>query len=213
MAHRTSFPSVAELVPGVGELRAIFRTSMGDFTVRLLEAIAPNTVSSFVGLATGKGEWIDPRTGQPGSGPFYDGVVFHRVIAGFVIQGGDRLGTGRGDPGYRFDDECSPAAKHTRAGIEENLWDAKKGGPRLTSVQMIEKNVRMARELGREIATGEDARRILKIGVWYDTVEETLFNAGLPPNRPQGQTGFLLYDTDGRVPKAAAAEGGPTLIL
>lgn len=117
MAHRTSFPSVAELVPGVGELRAIFRTSMGDFTVRLLEAIAPNTVSSFVGLATGKGEWIDPRTGQPGSGPFYDGVVFHRVIAGFVIQGGDRLGTGRGDPGYRFDDECSPAAKHTRAGI------------------------------------------------------------------------------------------------
>lgn len=117
MAHRTSFPSVAELVPGVGELRAVFHTNMGDFTVRLLEAIAPNTVSSFVGLATGKGEWIDPRTGQPGSGPFYEGVIFHRVIAGFVIQGGDRLGTGRGDPGYRFDDECSPAAKHTRAGI------------------------------------------------------------------------------------------------
>lgn len=117
MGHRTSFPPVKELVPGEGELRATFRTSMGEFTVRLLEDIAPNTVSSFVGLATGKGEWIDPRTGQPGVGPFYEGVIFHRVIEGFVIQGGDRTGTGRGDPGYRFDDECSPQAKHTREGI------------------------------------------------------------------------------------------------
>lgn len=108
---------------------------------------------------------------------------------------------------------CIALGQHTRAGIEENLWDAKKGGQRLTSVQMIEKNVRMARELGREIATGADARRILKIGVWYDTVEETLFNAGLPPNRPQGQTGFLLYDTDGRIPKPAPVDGGSTLIL
>jgi peptidylprolyl isomerase len=96
MAHRTSFPSVAELVPGEGELRATFRTSMGEFTVRLFEDVAPNTVSSFVGLATGKGEWIDPRTGQPGVGPFYDGVVFHRVIPGFMAQGGDPTGTGTG---------------------------------------------------------------------------------------------------------------------
>jgi peptidyl-prolyl cis-trans isomerase A (cyclophilin A) len=90
---------------------------MGEFTVRLFEHVAPNTVSSFVGLATGKGEWIDPRTGQPGVGPFYDGVVFHRVIAGFVIQCGDRLGTGRGDPGYRFDDECSPELRHASKGV------------------------------------------------------------------------------------------------
>ncbi len=117
MGHRTSFPPVKELVPGEGELRATFRTSMGEFTVLLFEAIAPNTVSSFVGLATGKGEWIDPRTGQAGVGPFYEGVVFHRVIEGFVIQGGDRSGTGRGDPGYRFDDECSPTVLHTHAGI------------------------------------------------------------------------------------------------
>lgn len=117
MGHRTSFTPVEELVPGEGELRATVRTSMGEFTVRLFEAVAPNTVSSFVGLATGQGEWIDPRTGQPGVGPFYDGVVFHRVIEGFVIQGGDRMGTGRGDPGYRFDDECSPDVRHTHAGI------------------------------------------------------------------------------------------------
>jgi hypothetical protein len=75
----------------------------------------------------------------------------------------------------------------------------------LTSVQMIEKHVRMARELGRDIATGEDAHRILKIGKWYKTVEDTLFSLGLPPNRTEGQRGFLTYETDGRLPTPAAA--------
>jgi peptidyl-prolyl cis-trans isomerase A (cyclophilin A) len=117
VAHRTSFPSVKELVPGEGELRAIFHTNMGDFTARLLEDVAPNTVSSFVGLATGRGEWIDPATGSPGSGGYYDGVIFHRVIPGFVIQGGDRTGTGRAGPGYTYDDECSASAKHKGKGI------------------------------------------------------------------------------------------------
>ena len=117
VSHRTSFPAVTELFPGEGELRATFVTSMGEFTVRLLEELAPNTVSSFVGLATGQGEWVDPNTGQPGEGAYYDGVIFHRVIHGFVIQGGDRLGNGRGNPGYTFDDECSPEATHDGPGI------------------------------------------------------------------------------------------------
>jgi peptidyl-prolyl cis-trans isomerase A (cyclophilin A) len=117
MAHRSSFPSPTELIPGEGELRATFKTSMGSFTVRLLEHVAPNTVSNFVGLATGKGEWIDPNDGQPGHGGYYDGVVFHRVIEGFMIQGGDRMGTGRGGPGYTFDDECSPKARHEDKGL------------------------------------------------------------------------------------------------
>jgi uncharacterized protein (DUF849 family) len=109
---------------------------------------------------------------------------------------------------------CITLGQHTRAGIEENFWDVRKGGKRLTSVQMIEKNVRMARELGREIATAEDARRILKIGTWYNTVEETLFNIGLPPSRTDGQKGFLVYDSDGRIPKAApAGPSSPTHIL
>lgn len=103
--------------------------------------------------------------------------------------------------------------QHTRAGIEENLWGTDYSR-RITSVEMIEKNVRIARELGREIATAEDAHRILKIGTWYNSIEETLFNLGLPPNRTDGQKGFLVYDTDGRVPKAAAAEAeSSTLIL
>jgi peptidyl-prolyl cis-trans isomerase A (cyclophilin A) len=117
VSHRTSFPPASELVPGEGELRAGFHTNMGDFTVRLFEDIAPNTVSSFVGLATGRGEWTDPTSGKPGEGGYYDGVIFHRVIPGFVIQGGDRTGTGRCGPGYTFDDETSPEAKHTHKGI------------------------------------------------------------------------------------------------
>jgi peptidyl-prolyl cis-trans isomerase A (cyclophilin A) len=117
VSHRSSFPPVSELVPGEGELRAVFRTNVGEFVVRLFDELAPNTVSSFVGLATGRGEWIDPTSGEPGSGGYYDGVIFHRVIPGFVIQGGDRTGTGRGGPGYTFDDECSASAQHTDKGI------------------------------------------------------------------------------------------------
>ena len=112
-----TFPSPRTLVPGTGELRAVFHTSMGDFTVRLYEDVAPNTVANFVGLATGSQEWTDPQTGQPGQGPLYRNVVFHRVISNFMIQGGDPTGTGRGGPGYRFGDECSPQARHTGPGM------------------------------------------------------------------------------------------------
>jgi hypothetical protein len=91
--------------------------------------------------------------------------------------------------------------QHTRAGIEENLWTPKKG-EHMTSVQMVEKHVRTARELGRAIATADDARRIMKIGVTYSTVEETLFNLGLPPNRKDGQPGFRVHETDGKLAPA-----------
>jgi peptidyl-prolyl cis-trans isomerase A (cyclophilin A) len=112
-----TFPPARELVPGAGELRAVFQTNHGTFTARLFEEVAPNTVANFVGLATGKVEWTDPRTGGAGQGPYYDGVDFHRIIDGFMIQGGDPTGTGRGGPGYNFDDECSASARHTKAGI------------------------------------------------------------------------------------------------
>lgn len=90
---------------------------MGSFTARLFEDVAPKTVANFAGLATGQQAWTDPRTGQPGEGPLYNGVPFHRVIDGFMIQGGDPTGTGRGGPGYRFEDEFSPQAKHDKPGI------------------------------------------------------------------------------------------------
>jgi peptidyl-prolyl cis-trans isomerase A (cyclophilin A) len=96
---------------------AEFDTTEGSFTVRLFEKEAPETVANFVGLAEGTKEWKDPSSGAKKTGPYYDGVVFHRVINGFMIQGGDRLGTGTGGPGYTFGDEFHPSLRHTRAGI------------------------------------------------------------------------------------------------
>jgi peptidyl-prolyl cis-trans isomerase A (cyclophilin A) len=87
---------------------ATFVTSLGSFTVTLMPGHAPETVANFVGLATGTKEWTDPRDGQAKTVPLYPGTVFHRVIEGFMIQGGDPTGTGMGGPGYRFGDECPP---------------------------------------------------------------------------------------------------------
>lgn len=101
---------------------------MGTFKARLFEDVCPNTVSNFAGLANGSGDWTDPRNGSPGEGALYDGVVFHRVIKGFMIQGGDPTGTGRGGPGYTFDDECSPTARHDKAGILSMANAGKRGG-------------------------------------------------------------------------------------
>ena len=96
---------------------AHFTTSEGKFTIQLFDQEAPKTVENFVGLAQGTKEWTDPRTGQKGAGPYYNGTIFHRVIAGFMIQGGDPLGQGTGGPGYRFADEFSPKRRHGKAGI------------------------------------------------------------------------------------------------
>jgi peptidyl-prolyl cis-trans isomerase A (cyclophilin A) len=96
---------------------AKFDTTEGTFTVRLFDAEAPNTVANFVGLAEGTKEWTDPRTNQKKTAPFYDGIIFHRVIDGFMIQGGDPLGKGYGGPGYKFGDEFHPSLKHNREGL------------------------------------------------------------------------------------------------
>ncbi|HWB15047.1 MAG TPA: peptidylprolyl isomerase [Vicinamibacterales bacterium] len=97
--------------------RAHFDTTLGQFTVELFEQQAPKTVANFVGLAEGSKEWKHPGTGQKHTKPFYDGIVFHRVISGFVIQGGDPLGKGYGGPGYQFEDEFHRDLRHDRAGI------------------------------------------------------------------------------------------------
>jgi Peptidyl-prolyl cis-trans isomerase (rotamase) - cyclophilin family len=89
---------------------AIFETNLGTFKVKLLNETAPKTVENFAGLADGTKEWTDPKTDKKVKKPFYDGLIFHRVIDGFMIQGGDPLGTGTGGPGYKFDDEFSPFA-------------------------------------------------------------------------------------------------------
>ena len=84
---------------------AVLHTTLGDIKIELFPNHTPKTVANFTELATGKREWIDPRTGEKSNANLYDGTVFHRVIDGFMIQGGDPLGTGTGGPGYRFADE------------------------------------------------------------------------------------------------------------
>ncbi len=87
---------------------AVLHTNAGPIRVELFDNHAPKTVANFIELAEGTRQYTDPRTRQPGSGPYYDGTIFHRVIDGFMIQGGDPTGTGRGGPGYQFADEFHP---------------------------------------------------------------------------------------------------------
>jgi len=90
------------------EQYATIHTNYGDIQIRLFPDHAPATVRNFVELAEGSKQWTDPRSGRPTSEPLYNGTIFHRVISGFMIQGGDPLGTGTGGPGYRFKDEFHP---------------------------------------------------------------------------------------------------------
>jgi peptidyl-prolyl cis-trans isomerase A (cyclophilin A) len=102
------------LTPGT---YARFETTLGTFTARLFDKEAPNTVANFVGLAEGTKEWTDPSTREKKKAPFYDGIVFHRVINGFMIQGGDPLGQGTGGPGFKFADEFHPSLRHNKEGM------------------------------------------------------------------------------------------------
>jgi peptidyl-prolyl cis-trans isomerase A (cyclophilin A) len=97
-------------------LYAVFETSQGKITCRLIPERAPKTVENFVGLATGNKEFVEPRTRQAARRTFYDGLTFHRVIPGFMIQGGCPLGTGTGGPGYQFADEFAPELRFDRPG-------------------------------------------------------------------------------------------------
>jgi peptidyl-prolyl cis-trans isomerase A (cyclophilin A) len=98
-------------------LYAIISTGEGSIECKLFPELVPRTVENFVGLATGRREWTDPDTMSPVTGPFYSGVVFHRVIPKFMIQTGDRTGTGHAGPGFVFDDEFTPELSHDRPGI------------------------------------------------------------------------------------------------
>ena len=96
---------------------AVFYTTMGNIVCRLFDKDAPKTVANFVALAKGAKAWHNPATGKPMHTPLYSGTIFHRVIPGFMIQGGDPLGTGMGDPGYKFEDEFNSLHQFDKAGI------------------------------------------------------------------------------------------------
>lgn len=99
------------------DLWATMKTSEGSIVIHLFSKDAPKTVANFVGLATGEKEWRDPRNGKLSSARAYDQTVFHRVIAGFMIQGGDPSGTGMGEPGYTFADETTNGKKFDKVGL------------------------------------------------------------------------------------------------
>ena len=96
---------------------AILDTSKGKIKIKLFKDLAPKSVENFVGLAEGTKEFRDSKTGKKTKGKYYDGLTFHRVREGFVIQGGCPLGNGKGGPGYVFDNEIAPTLKHDKAGV------------------------------------------------------------------------------------------------
>lgn len=96
---------------------ATINTSLGQITLELFPKQAPVTVENFIGLATGNKTWIDPKTSQQATGPLYKGLIFHRVIKDFMVQGGDPLGTGMGGPGYSFKDEFDSSLVFDKPGI------------------------------------------------------------------------------------------------
>lgn len=103
-------------VEGEGQLYVRINTSMGTLNCILYEQQVPMTIANFVGLATGQKSFIDSESGETVRRRFYDGLIFHRVIPEFMIQGGDPLGTGTGGPGYRFNDEFNPELRHDAPG-------------------------------------------------------------------------------------------------
>ena len=123
-ARREVVPSAARplkvVVPTerADEIYAAMETSAGTFVVRLHHRRAPRTVQNFIDLAEGAVNWFDPRAGEVVAvRPYYDGLTIHRVVPGFVIQGGCPLGDGRGHPGWRVADEFHPALRHTGPGV------------------------------------------------------------------------------------------------
>ena len=102
--------------PGA-KLGARFQTSLGDIECVLMPEVAPKTVVNFVKLAEGTKPWTDPTSGEKMDKPLYSGTIFHRVIPNFMIQGGDPMGSGRGGPGYRFEDETTPDVTFDKPGL------------------------------------------------------------------------------------------------
>lgn len=98
-------------------VEALFDTTLGQIRIKLFADKVPNTVTNFIQLAEGTTTWKNPLTGKDEQRPFYDGLQFHRVIPGFMIQGGCPKGDGTGGPGYQFADEFHPSLRHSKAGI------------------------------------------------------------------------------------------------
>jgi len=172
-----ALPMAAQSAPA--KPTAVFHTTAGDLTCELFPDKAPKTVANFVGLAEGTREWTDPKTNQKVTRPFYDGLVFHRVIDGFMIQGGCPMGNGMGGPGYKFADEFGPGLRHDRAGLIRSVLEG------------VAYSLRDCLELFREVgvpvrdvrASGGGARSLLWRQIQADVLRLRRDGSGLPKSR------------------------------
>ncbi len=155
-------------------LYAVFETSLGTFACALEFAKTPITVGNFVGLAEGRIQFLDPRTQEWVSRPYYDGLKFHRVVKEFVIQGGDPLGDGTGGPGYAFIDECRPDLRHDRPGI----LSMANSGPSTNGSQFFITLAKLSYLDGRHTVFGHVVQG-------YDVIERI---ASQPMTGPDGST-------------------------
>jgi peptidyl-prolyl cis-trans isomerase A (cyclophilin A) len=179
-------------------LYATLKTSEGDITVRLFSKDAPKTVANFVGLAAGEIEWRDPKTGGKVKKPLYDGTVFHRVIPGFMIQGGDPTGTGMGDAGYSFADEFQSGRGFDKKG----LLAMANAGPNTNGSQFFITTSTPAHLNNKHTIFGE-------VVAGYDVVEKI---GNLPrDNRDRPRTAVVLtrVSVSDKAPPGAATQKAP----
>jgi peptidyl-prolyl cis-trans isomerase A (cyclophilin A) len=180
------------------DLYATLKTSQGDIIVQLFPKEAPKTVENFVGLATGEKEWTDPATGAKTKKPLYDGTVFHRVIPGFMIQGGDPTGTGRGDPGYRFEDEFQSGRTFDKVGL---LAMANRG-PGTNGSQFFITTATPQHLTGRHTIFGQVVQG-------YEVAEKISLVPRDNRDRPQTPVTITKIELSDKPPKGLAKEPAP----
>ncbi len=176
------------------DLWATMKTSEGDIVLKLFSADAPKTVANFVGLATGEKEWT--KDGKPMKKPLYDGVIFHRVIPNFMIQGGDPLGSGMGDPGYRFDDEFQSGRKFDKVG----LLAMANAGPGTNGSQFFITTSKPEGLNNKHTIFGE-------VISGYDVVEKISNVKRSPQDRPEKEVKISKIVVSDKAPKIAAPKG------
>ena len=181
------------------DLYATLKTSQGTIVVKLFSKDAPKTVENFVGLATGEKAWTDPTTGQQVTKkPLYAGTVFHRVIPGFMIQGGDPTGTGMGDPGYRFEDEFQSGRSFDKPG----LLAMANAGRNTNGSQFFITTANPTHLTGRHTIFGE-------VVVGYDVVETIGNVPRSAQDRPQTPVVLTSVTLSDKAPKGVPAAKAP----
>jgi peptidyl-prolyl cis-trans isomerase A (cyclophilin A) len=168
-------------------MHATLHTNHGDIRIELFENHAPKTVANFVGLAEGTTEWLDPVSGEKKNTPLYDGVIFHRIISGFMIQGGDPRGDGRGGPGYQFDDEIHPDLRFDKKYLLAMANAGKVGGRGTNGSQFFITTTTTPHLNGKHTIFGEVADESSKAVV--DAIEKVATGPGDAPREPVVITG------------------------